>query len=111
MIKMAKNKVRVSVNGIQINLLSDEKAQYVFSIAAEVEDAIKKVKSENPGLSQSIVDILVMMDFCDKLRKAKAELEGGTNFDTKKAEVPLKNSDDDKHEKLKNVNKKAKNIK
>ena len=108
---MVKNKVRVSVNGIQINLLSDEKAQYVFSIAAEVENAIRKVKSANPGISQSIADVLVMMDFCDKLHKTKAELENTVKIEVKKGEVPLKNSDDDKHEKLKTVDKKTKNTK
>ncbi len=74
-IKLEKNKVRININGISCNILSDESESYVHSVADEVNDAIQKVKLSNPGLSQSIVNILVMLDFCDRAKKSEYKLE------------------------------------
>ena len=59
-------------------MLSDENESYVRSIAAEVDEVIRKTTVQNPGLPKSIVNALVMMDFCDRARKANDSLQ---NFD------------------------------
>lgn len=75
---MPKTKVKVNLNGVDCNILSDENESYVRSIAAEVDEAIRKTAVQNPGLPKSIINALVMMDFCDKSRKANDNLQ---NFD------------------------------
>lgn len=75
---MDKVHVRVNVCGVECGILSDESENYVYSIADEISGVIRKIKFSNPGLSRSVVDILAMMDFCDKNRKLlkqKTEIE------------------------------------
>ena len=75
---MDKVHVRVNVCGVECGILSDESENYVYSIADEISGFIRKIKFSNPGLSRSVVDILAMMDFCDKNRKLlkqKTEIE------------------------------------
>lgn len=80
---MTKTKVKVNLNGVDCNIMSDENESYVRSVAAEVEEAIRKTSLENPGLTKSIINALVMMDFCDKARKANDTLQ---NFDIRMKE-------------------------
>ncbi len=75
---MGKVHVRVNICGVECGILSDESENYVYSIADEMSDVIRKIKFSNPGLSRSVVDVLAMMDFCDKNRKLlkqKTEIE------------------------------------
>ncbi len=80
---MTKTKVKVNLNGVDCNIISDENESYVRSVAAEVEESIRKASIENPGLPKSIINALVMMDFCDKSRKANDRLQ---NFDIRMKE-------------------------
>jgi hypothetical protein len=80
---MAKTKVKVNLNGTDCNILSDENESYVRSVAAEVEESIRRTTTQNPGLPKSIINALVMMDFCDKARKANDNLQ---NFDIRMKE-------------------------
>jgi cell division protein ZapA (FtsZ GTPase activity inhibitor) len=72
---MVKTKVKVNLNGTECNILSDENESYVRSVATEVDEAIRKTTIGNPGLPKSIINALVMMDFCDKARKANDSLQ------------------------------------
>ena len=80
---MPKTKVKVNLNGVDYSVLSDENESYVRSIAVEVDESIRKTSVQNPGLPKSIVNALVMMDFCDKARKANDNLQ---NFDIRMQE-------------------------
>ena len=75
---MEKVHVKVNICGVECGIVSDESQNYVYSVADEINETIKKIKFSNPGISRALVDILAMMGFCDKNRKLlkeKAELQ------------------------------------
>ncbi len=75
---MDKVHVRVNICGVECGILSDESENYVYSIADEISETVRKIKFSSPGLSRSVVDVLAMMDLCDKnkkLLKQKTEIE------------------------------------
>ena len=70
---MSKVHVKINICGVECGILSDESENYVYSVADEINEEIQKIKLSNPGISRSMVDILVMMKFCDKNRKLSKE--------------------------------------
>lgn len=72
---MSKFRMCVNVGGEDIHLISDENKSYMRSVAAEVDESIKKTSVDNVGLSKNIIHYLIMMDFCDRARKAESTIE------------------------------------
>ncbi len=72
---MAKSKVRLIVCGVECDLASDENESYVRSIGAEVDESVRKITKETSGLPKSVINVLALMNFCDKARKANEALE------------------------------------
>lgn len=70
---MGKVHVKVNICGVECGILSDESENYVYSVADEINEEVQKIRFSNPGISRSMVDILVMMKFCDKNRKLLKE--------------------------------------
>ncbi len=71
---MAGHSIRINIDGAEFNVRTEENMDYVNSLADEINNMIQKVKLENPGLSVSIVNALVMMDLCDKVHKAESKI-------------------------------------
>ena len=71
---VAKSKVRLIVCGVECDLISDENESYVRFVGAEVDEAVRKITKETSGLSKSMINILALMNFCDKARKANEAL-------------------------------------
>ncbi len=68
---MAGHSIRINIDGAEFNVRTEENMDYVNSLADEINNMIQKVKLENPGLSVSVVNALVMMDLCDRVHKAE----------------------------------------
>lgn len=68
---MAGHSIRINIDGAEFNVRTEENMDYVNSLADEINNMIQKVKLENPGLSVSVVNALVMMDLCDRVHKVE----------------------------------------
>ena len=71
---MAGHSIRINIDGAKFSVRTEESMDYVNSLADEINNMIQKVKSENPGLSASIVNALVMMELCDRVHKAESKV-------------------------------------
>lgn len=114
---MPKTKVKINIGGAEINIVCEESESYVRSIAAEVNDALSKSEKANSGLPKSIIGALVMMDFCDKARKAEDKLHSTdsrlkecihTTAESQIMTEKLREDNTELKEKLKRVNKNSK---
>lgn len=64
------NKHTVFVAGKHFVLLSEDKDEYVQSLADEVNDTISNISAENPTLDRRAAAILCALDYADDMHKA-----------------------------------------
>lgn len=68
---MSKNKIRLTICGIECVLGSDDPESYVLSIGDEVQKAMNGVMSKNDRISTTMAAVIAALSFCDDARKAK----------------------------------------
>ena len=73
---MERNKVRVTIAGVNYSLITDETAEYTNEIAAEIDSKMKELQGANPFMSANQAAVLVAIEFADKARKSEQTAEG-----------------------------------
>ena len=68
---MNKNKVHLSICGIECSVSSEDPEPYVLSVADEVQKMIQGMTEKNQHISVSTAAVIAAMSFCDECRKAK----------------------------------------
>lgn len=72
---MEKNRVRVEIDGITFNVISEEDERYVQFVTSHVDRAILETMKSNPRLTKTEGIILVAVNLKDQLEKEKKKLE------------------------------------
>lgn len=72
---MEKNRVRVEIDGITFNVISEEDERYVKFVTSHVDRAILETMKSNPRLTKTEGIILVAVNLKDQLEKEKKKLE------------------------------------
>ena len=72
---MSKIKVSINICGNDYVVLSDEDEGYVRDVASEIDDKINKALKSNIRKSLSKAAVLVAMNYCDRSRKLKNEID------------------------------------
>lgn len=73
---MERNKVRVTIAGVNYSLITDETAEYTNEIAVEIDSKMKELQGANPFMSTNQAAVLVAIEFADKARKSEQTAEG-----------------------------------
>lgn len=73
---MERNRVRVTIAGVNYSLITDESVEYTNEIAAEIDGKMKELQGANPFMSTNQAAVLVAIEFADKARKAEQTSEG-----------------------------------
>lgn len=73
---MSKNKVQVKICGNELNILSDDNAEYTQKIAQLVDRKMKEILDASPRASIASAAILASLDFCDMLKKSEENADG-----------------------------------
>ena len=68
---MNKNKVHLTICGIECVVGSDDPESYVLSVGDEVQKAMNGVMSKNDRISTTMAAVIAALSFCDDARKAK----------------------------------------
>lgn len=68
---MNKNKVHLSICGIECSVNSEDPESYVLSVANEVQKMIAGMTAKNDRVSVATAAVIAAMSFCDEARKAK----------------------------------------
>lgn len=72
---MSKNKITVKVCGTELNILSEDSAEYTQKIAAEVDKKMRLILQASPHVSISSIAVLAALDFCDMSSKLGEEIK------------------------------------
>lgn len=70
-----KNKTDVSIGGRNFTVVGDESSEYVYKLAAHVDNKIKEMSSKNDKLNDSMASILTALNITDELYKVIQELD------------------------------------
>lgn len=69
-----KNKIDVFIGGRNFTVVGEESSEYVYELAAHVDQKIKEMTSKNEKLNDSMASILAALNITDEYYKVKAEL-------------------------------------
>ena len=69
---MGKNRVRLTIAGIDLAVASDDTESYIRSVGAEVEKAVREVTEKNPRASMTLAALAAALRFCDEGHRAAA---------------------------------------
>lgn len=72
---MRKNKVVLTICGMELSLLSDDSVEYVKATGRMVDDKIKKMIDGNNRLSVAMAAIVAALDYCDELQKTNGSID------------------------------------
>ena len=70
-INMEKNKIRLTVCGLDYFISTEEDAAYMKNLGDEINENITALISEHPRLSQVQAAVLCALDYADKYRQAE----------------------------------------
>lgn len=73
---MSKNKITVKVCGNELNILSEDSAEYTQKIASAVDKKMKLILEASPRASVARAAILAALDFCDLSKKLEEQGDG-----------------------------------
>lgn len=73
---MERNRVKVTIAGVNYSLITDETAEYTNEIATEIDSKMKELQGANPFMSTNQAAVLVAIEFADKARKSEQTAEG-----------------------------------
>lgn len=80
---MDKNKVRLTIGGLDYRLTTDGDVNYVKNIGEEVDETITDLLQSHPKLSQVQASVLCALDYADKYHQAEK------NADYLKAQIQV----------------------
>ncbi len=72
---MEKNRVRLSINGNDYFITTDDDVDYVADLGKELDETIRKLMKENSRLSITQAAILCALDYADFAKKAEISAE------------------------------------
>lgn len=72
---MEKNKVRLTIGGLDYRLTTDEDTAYMKNLGEEVDESISGLLSEHPKLSQVQASVLCALDYADRLHRTERGLD------------------------------------
>lgn len=72
---MDKNRIKVSINGVEYILKSSEDEEYVQRVAILVDKNMREAAQSNSKLSTAMIGVLTAINFADRCIKAETELE------------------------------------
>ncbi len=78
---MRKNKIVLTICGMEFSILSDDDIDYVKATGREVDEKIKALIDDNNRLSVAMAAIVAALDYCDELQK------NNTSIDNLRAEI------------------------
>ena len=68
---MRKNKVRLTIGGLDYYITTDEEIAYMKNLGEDLDDAITGLIHDHPRLSQVQAAVLSALDYADKLKQAE----------------------------------------
>jgi len=68
---MDKNKIRLTIGGLDYYLTTDEDIAYMKNLGEELDESIAALLADHPRLSQVQAAVLCTLDYADKFHKAE----------------------------------------
>ena len=72
---MRKNKIVLTICGMEFSILSDDSVEYVKATGRAVDDKIKSLVDNNNRLSVAMAAIVAALDYCDELQKTNGSID------------------------------------
>lgn len=72
---MRKNKIVLTICGMEFSILSDDSVEYVKATGRAVDDKIKALVDNNNRLSVAMAAIVAALDYCDELQKTNGSID------------------------------------
>lgn len=72
---MEKNKIRLTIGGLDYHLSTDEDTAYMKNLGEELDESISELLREHPKLSQVQAAVLCALDYADKLHQSERGLD------------------------------------
>lgn len=66
-----KNKVHLTICGIDLNVNSEDPESYVLSVGEKVQEVMDGLMSKNDRVSTATAAVIAALSFCDEAKKAK----------------------------------------
>ncbi len=67
-----KNRVKLSIAGCELVIVSDDADEYVRETGARVEDAMRRAMERGSGMSTTLAAVFAALEFCDSSVKERA---------------------------------------
>ena len=68
---MEKNKVKVTIAGVDYALTTEETPEYTTMLAAEIDEKMKELRAVNPFISTNQAAVLIALDYANSAKKAE----------------------------------------
>ena len=68
---MEKNKVKVTIAGVDYALTTEETPEYTTMLAAEIDEKMKELRAANPFISTNQAAVLIALDYANSAKKAE----------------------------------------
>lgn len=72
---MDKNRVKVTISGVEYSLVTDESAEFTKELAKEINGKINEIKTNNPCVSTNQIAILIALEYGCNCKKSEQETE------------------------------------
>lgn len=72
---MRKNKIVLTICGMEFSILSDDSVEYVKATGRAVDEKIKGLVDNNNRLSVAMAAIVAALDYCDELQKTNGSID------------------------------------
>lgn len=68
---MEKNKVKVTIAGIDYALSTEESPEYTTVLATEIDERLKEIRAANPFISTNQAAVLIALQYANTSKKAE----------------------------------------
>lgn len=68
---LGKNKVKVTIAGVDYALTTEETPEYTTMLAAEIDEKMKELRAVNPFISTNQAAVLIALDYANSAKKAE----------------------------------------
>ena len=68
---LEKNKVKVTIAGVDYALTTEETPEYTTMLAAEIDEKMKELRAANPFISTNQAAVLIALDYANSAKKAE----------------------------------------
>ena len=69
-----KNKTTVSIFGTEYVMVAEKSEEYIYDLAAKVDEAMKEIARSNSRYNPTMVAVLTALNLADELQKSQDEL-------------------------------------